>query len=300
MGQRVEMPVGQVKLRRVACVADDHKVEPRGAVVPAVEVLQRALEAPAVPLRLRLERLQVPGCELVHRVLGVRSRPQQVPEPPLRVRLVLLVLRVHRVDLLVDHLLLEGWRDEELGEYVQTFLDAVVINLVEVHRFLGRGVGVVLASVQGQRRREGLGVGVLLGAQEEHVLAEVRQALEGRRVLQRAGLHRHREARLLRLGVADDQHAQARIEGRVQVGPLVGQRLADLDPRGALAAVDRSGAGAAHTRGVAWRRRQQRQHRKEQELLRRPLVPEASSVPRPNRLIRQGRAQGPPADGSGE
>jgi len=48
------------------------------------------------------------------------------------------------------------------------------------------------------------------------------------------------------------------------------------------------------------RRQQQRQHRKEQELLRRSLVPEASSVPRPNRLIRQGRAQGPPADGSGE
>jgi len=86
----------------------------------------------------------------VHGILWVCLRAQQVPQAALRVRLILLVLRVHCVDLFVDHVVAEGWGDEELSEDVQPFVQAIISDLIEVNCFLGGSVGVVCTAIAGQ------------------------------------------------------------------------------------------------------------------------------------------------------
>mmetsp|Transcript_14421 Transcript_14421/g.39616 ORF Transcript_14421/g.39616 Transcript_14421/m.39616 type:complete len:593 (-) Transcript_14421:324-2102(-) len=183
-GNGVEVLVGHGQLLLDGVVADDYKVHPARTIIILVKCAERFHQALAVAFRLGLERLQVSGGELVHRVQRVGSRPQEMPKATLCVRLVFLVLRVYSMDLLVNHAHVKGRRDEKLSENVKALLKAFISDLVVVHRLLTRGVGVVLAAVEGQCVRESVRARVLLGAQEEHVLAEVRQALEGQRVLE--------------------------------------------------------------------------------------------------------------------
>mmetsp|Transcript_66144 Transcript_66144/g.173422 ORF Transcript_66144/g.173422 Transcript_66144/m.173422 type:complete len:940 (-) Transcript_66144:220-3039(-) len=227
-GERVEVLVRHLQVLGDGAVGDQHEVQATGAVVLAVEILQGLDEALPLALGLRLERLQVAGGELGHRVQRVCLGPQQVPQAALRVRLVLLVLRVHRVDLLVDHRGIQRRGNEELGENVERLVDAFVADLVVVDRLLGRRVGVVVAAVERQLRGVLLGVRKLLGAKENHVLQEMREALEVLRVLQRASLDGNREAGLLGLRVVYDENLEPGLERRVMVLALVRQGLPDL------------------------------------------------------------------------
>ena len=65
-----------------------------------------------------------------------------------------------------------------------------------------------MARVRAQKGAVRILVGVLLGAQEEHVLEEVREALHFLGVRVRADLDVHGRGGLVGLGVGDQQHAK--------------------------------------------------------------------------------------------
>mmetsp|Transcript_23547 Transcript_23547/g.52130 ORF Transcript_23547/g.52130 Transcript_23547/m.52130 type:complete len:517 (-) Transcript_23547:460-2010(-) len=194
LGNVVEVLVGNRQLLRRAPVANHDQVQPSGAIAITVKGPQGLRQVLPLALRDRLQGAQITGREFVHGVLRVGLRPQQVPETMLRIWLILLVLRIHGIDLLVHHGWIKRRGNEELGEDVQSTLQALVVDLVEIDGLLRRGVCVVRAAVPCQSGREGVVVGVLLRTEEEHVLAEVRQALKIWGVLQGPGLHSHGKA----------------------------------------------------------------------------------------------------------
>ena len=100
-----------------------------------------------------------------------------------------LVLGFHRVLFPVHVGGIEPGRDEELGETVQRFGQEGGVDVEEVVGIFKTGVGVAGTAVLGDIALVLGGIRVLVGAQEQHVLQEVRQPGATGRVVAAAHLH---------------------------------------------------------------------------------------------------------------
>ena len=118
-------------------------------------------------------------------------------------------LVVHGVDLAAGELSGEERRDEELGEAVEALGERLVADLKLVVRVVAGGVGVAVAPVRLHEVAVGVRLRVLRGAEEQHVLEEVRHPLARRRVVDLAHGHHQRGARLVELRVRDQEDLQA-------------------------------------------------------------------------------------------
>mmetsp|Transcript_8220 Transcript_8220/g.17985 ORF Transcript_8220/g.17985 Transcript_8220/m.17985 type:complete len:263 (+) Transcript_8220:2331-3119(+) len=179
------------------------------------------------PLLLRdeLQAFQVPGVELVHGRPRLCERSQQRPRLPKLIGDVLEVLAVHRVHLPIRRRRREQRRNEKLGKPVQPLVQRIGGNLIEIHRLLLGGEGVVLPVMLVEEVVVIRLVGVLLRAQEKHVLHEMGQARELLWVVKRPGLDCHGKTALGGGGVLDGKHLQPIGEGGVFVGARIALRL---------------------------------------------------------------------------
>mmetsp|Transcript_22894 Transcript_22894/g.66019 ORF Transcript_22894/g.66019 Transcript_22894/m.66019 type:complete len:226 (+) Transcript_22894:2960-3637(+) len=131
------------------------------------------------------------------------------------------MLAVDGVNLLLHEPLVEEGRAEEVGESVESLLRASPRDLCIIDRDLTRCVGVVEATALGHEVIKAAGVRVLRGAEEEHVLAEVREARQLLGVVEGARLHGDGEAGRGRVLVLHVDHLEAVGQHRVLVGPRV-------------------------------------------------------------------------------
>ena len=138
---------------------------------------------------------------------------------------VLCVFAVDGVDLALDARRREERVDKELGIPVQGALEGVSVDGEEVARLLVAREGVGLPRVGGEEGLELALLRKLFGAQEQHVLAEVRKSRDVFRVRKVPDSHVERRGRLVRLGVASQEHTEAVGERHGAVALLVGWRL---------------------------------------------------------------------------
>lgn len=94
-------------------------------------------------------------------------------KPPRGVRHILLVLRIHRIHLLVHHLRGKGGLNEKLRKNVESLVEAFIINLRKVHRLIAGSVSVVGAPIEGKLVGELIFLWIFLGTQKDHVFAEM-------------------------------------------------------------------------------------------------------------------------------
>ena len=99
------------------------------------------------------------------------------------------------------------------------------------------GEGVVVPAVRLEVGAIVGDVGIFLGAEEEHVLEEMGQALAAGRVAVRAGADVHGRGRLVELGVGEQEDLEAVGQDEAAVlGVVVGRLRAGRNPGGSLGA----------------------------------------------------------------
>ena len=167
----------------------------------AIRAVVALMEGQQLLARGALERVAAAGAEVARRVAGPVDGVAQRVLAPAVVFEIFLELRMHRVDFALIELGREFRRDEELGEAVDSALERSGLNLQVVVGAVARGVGVAVAAIALQVLTELGHRRVLLGAQEEHVLKVVRQALTLGRITQVAHADGHRRRGDVELGV---------------------------------------------------------------------------------------------------
>ena len=110
----------------------------------------------------------------------------------------LLKLGLDRLHLALRRVKVKGGRDEEGGEALERRLQVLGLDVEVEGRRLPRRLAVVLAAVVGEEGRPLILARELFVAEEEHVLHEVRAALQLLRVGERADAETERHRRLLR------------------------------------------------------------------------------------------------------
>ncbi len=131
------------------------------------------------------------------------------------------VFGVHDVALALQLIGVEQRREEELAEAIQSAGQRGGFDLEEVVGVLRCGEGVVAAAVTAQIALVGIGFGEGLGAEEQHVLEEVRQPGQIVRILGAAHADVHRGGGAVGRDVADQQCSQAVLERQHPVVAIV-------------------------------------------------------------------------------
>ena len=158
------------------------------------------------------ERVLVAGGELALAARGVVELARHADEPAEVVLHVAHRLVVHRVHLARGEVGIEFRRDEELREAVERAGERLVAHLEMVVGVVRGRVGVVAPAVRADEIAVLGDLRVFLGAEEEHVLEEVGEALALARIVDLAGHHGERGRRLVELRIGDQQHAHAIVE----------------------------------------------------------------------------------------
>ena len=133
-------------------------------------------------------------------------------------------LVVDGVDFAPGELGAELRRDEELGETIERAGERLVADVELVVRMVAGGVGVVHPAVLAEVGIKVGDVGILLRAEEQHVLEEVGESLTIRRVVDLADVHDEGRAGFVEFLVGDEQDAQAVIEDEAAELRGVGRR----------------------------------------------------------------------------
>ena len=155
----------------------------------------------------------------------VGDRLQQLERAPHVDLLILVVLAIHRFDLALRRRRRKERRDEELRKAIEDRFEVSVRDVEVVVRVLRRRVRVRRAAVFREELRVPILIRVALRAQEEHVLEEVRETGQVRRVVVVANVHVQRRRRLVRRRVADQQHRQSVRQSKCTVHAIIVQGL---------------------------------------------------------------------------
>ena len=131
-------------------------------------------------------------------------------------------LRVHDLSLALDVLAVEAGGDEELGEAVERAFEVRGVDVEEVARVGERRRGVAGAAVLGEKAAVLPGVRILLGAEKQHVLHEVREPRPRVRIVAATHVDVERRRGLVRVGVGDDQGLEPVVEHDGVIVPGVG------------------------------------------------------------------------------
>ena len=133
--------------------------------------------------------LQGADGKLVVGVRGIHHLLQHVQPAALVALQAHLVFGLDRVLLAVDVLRFESRRDEELGETIQRHRQVGCVDIKEIIGVLKAGIRVVGTAVLGDEPLVLRRIGILVCAQEQHVLQEVREAAATGRVVAAADPH---------------------------------------------------------------------------------------------------------------
>src|SRR5690606_12879568 len=103
----------------------------------------------------------------------------------------------------------EQGRDKKPGKAVQGRQQVIGVHIKEIVGLLQAGVGIEAAAVLRQKRLVLAGLGILVGAQKQHVLEKVSQAIPLGGVLETAHMDTQGGRRLVRLRVGYQQYLEA-------------------------------------------------------------------------------------------
>ena len=115
----------------------------------------------------------------------------------------------------------QSGRDEKLRKAVHGGLEMGRVDVEEVVGVVAGGVGVGAAAVGGYERLVAIDLRVFLGADEQHVLQEVRQPRPFGGFVERAAKDHQGGRRLVGVWIGSEQHPQAVVERQVPVRPVV-------------------------------------------------------------------------------
>ena len=216
-----------------ALAAENDQSHRRGVVVRGVEGPQRLTQIDAslgaAAFRTVAKCGEISRAELGERVAWRGAALEQLHEAPCVALSVLSVLGVDGVQLAPRRRLGEARRDEELREAVQRLGQRGGVDIEVIVGVLVAGERVASAAVLADEGLVRPLLRVLVGPEEEHVLAKVREARQRRRVGRVAHAHIHGGSGLIRLRVRDEHGRQLATWAQAQVAVLtvVERRLAD-------------------------------------------------------------------------
>ena len=231
--------------------AEHHELHQVGGVGPLVERDQLVPDRDAVAIGEGRGRPHVEpreGMPRVERLFPRREAPHLVAPASRH------VLGLNDAALARDVLAVESGADEELGEAVERALEVRRVHFEEVARVRERRARVAEAAVLGDEAVVLARVGILPGAEEQHVLEEVRHSGTPVRIVGASHVHVEGGRRLVGARVGDDEGLEPVLESDRAIAPRVGGAPLDLD----------AGAGAerGHRRErAAAKQRQQRERR---------------------------------------
>ena len=205
--------------------AEDRELHQVRGVVVLVEADQLVAEVGAGAVR---ERLRVPDGKARERVAGVEGLPPRGRVPALVAAAPGDVFRVHDLALALDVLAVEPGRYEEPGEAVERAVEMGGVDLEEIDGVVERGRGVAGAAVLVDEAMVLAGVRVLVGAEKQHVLKEVREARAIVRVAGAPHVDVERRRCLVGVRVGDEERFEPVVEGDRAVVAGVGGAAFDL------------------------------------------------------------------------
>ena len=209
--------------------AEDHELHQVGGIGALVEVAHLVAEVDAGALGERLLGPDVESSEGMPWVEGLlprREAPQVVAPAPRH------ELGVDDPALTREVPAVEPRGNEELGEAVERAFKVRGVDLEEVGRVRERGPRVAEASVFGDEPVVLARVRILPGAEEEHVLEEVRHAGALLGIVGAPHVDIERGRRLVGAGVGDQEGLESVSEGERAVVPGVGGASLDLEREG--------------------------------------------------------------------
>jgi len=198
--------------------AQHHQVHLVGAVILLVKVEQIVSHRPVLAV---IQGGQVANRKLRKRMLGVGQFTQHIP---LAARIILqfqTVFRLHRVAFAVDILRVKQRGDKKARKAVEGRHQVRGVDIEEIVGFLEAGVGIVHAAMFADKGLVLAGLGVLVSAQEQHVLEEVGQAFALRRIVKAADIDAEGGGGLVGIGIGNQQGAKTVAEHHIAILAII-------------------------------------------------------------------------------
>ena len=223
---RLEASPDEAFQRVERLAAEHHQLHEVGRIGPLVERDELVAHLAAVAVGEGRRRPHVEPSEGMARVEGLfprREAPELVAPAPRH------ELGLNDPALARDVRAVESGADEERGEAVEGALEVRRVDFEEVARVRERGPRVAEAPVLGDESVVLARVGILPGAEEEHVLEEVRHPGPPVRIVGASHVHVEHRRRLVGARVGDDEGLESVRERDRAVVPGVAGAALDLD-----------------------------------------------------------------------
>lgn len=122
------------------------------------------------------EGIQIPDREPTQRMRWARKQCHQMHQLPSITRYIDLVLRIHSVRFLINHVLRKQWVDEEVREHLQSLLEKRILYLKVIVSHLALSIGVRIPTTSGNQSIEMASLWEGVATLEKHVFKEMSQS----------------------------------------------------------------------------------------------------------------------------